>query len=192
MRNQSFWKLAFIILLGLNICFVAVLSYFLISPQEKKSPALDRGTEDWVEADFSMDKQSLEKLINYYILKEYDGGRFSYRLSIKNEVELIGQLEIFNEVVEMKMTFNPLVMENGDLALFQTSVQIGKFQLPVSYLMNFLNKIYHFPGWVEIYPNEKLVHIALSRLKMKNGVGLRAEEFDLSTGKIRFSLLFPN
>src|SRR5690606_26374985 len=124
----------------------------------------------------------LEQLINYYIRKEYSSGPLYYEVRLNDQVEVIGQLEIFNEIIELKMTFTPEAMENGDVLLTQTSVSIGKLNLPVSYIMNFMAKTYKFPAWVKIYPTEKVIHVDLSELVLKNGAQVRAEEFNLITG----------
>lgn len=189
-KRQNHWKLAFTLLCCINILIIGALFYLLILPEETEP--LNLAFEDsGIKVDFETDKSDLERLINYYIRKEYSSGQLSYEVRLNEEVEVIGQLEIFNETIEMKMTFTPQAMENGDLLLTQTSVSIGKLNLPVSYIMNFMAKTYKFPAWVKIYPAENVIHVDLTDLVLKNGAQVRAEKFDLQTGKIHLALIFP-
>jgi uncharacterized protein YpmS len=189
-KRKNRWKTAFILLCTINILMIGALFALFVLPKKTEPISIDYN-DSGIKAGFEIEKRELEQLINYYIQKEYNNGPFSYEVLLNEEVEVIGQLEIFNEFIEMKMTFTPQALENGDLLLAQTSVSIGKLNLPVSYIMNFMAKTYRFPAWVKIYPAEKVIHVDLSELVLKNGAQVRAEDFNLKTGKIHLALIFP-
>jgi len=192
MKNGKGWKIAFLALLSFNLLLLAIfLSFFFLQKESNWEhdgiPAHDSGTT----VQFETDKENLERLVNYYIQREYASGPISYAVRFQEEVELYGKINIFDEAIGMKMTFKPDAMENGDLLLTQTSVSIGNLNLPVSYIMNFMKNTYHFPDWVEIYPAERLIHVGLTKIDWKNGMIVRTKEFNLASDRIVFSVHFP-
>ena len=66
-------------------------------------------------------KQDLNRLINHYLKEEYSGS-LDYEVLLTDEVELYGNIPVFSENVEMKLTFEPVALENGDLELQQKTI----------------------------------------------------------------------
>lgn len=134
-------------------------------------------------------KDDLNKLINQFIEKENTDGPIDYKVLLTDQVELYGTLPIFDQDVEMKLTFDPKALDNGDIILTQNTASIGKVQLPTRYILNFIKKQYHFPKWVEIFPNEKMIYIHLTEVPLKDQFHLQANNFDLKDDDISFSLI---
>ena len=135
-------------------------------------------------------KQDLNTWINYYLTKEYTGS-FEYKVLLTDEVVLYGEIPIFNEKVEMKLTFEPVVLENGDLELQQKTISIGKLTLPVTLVLKFIQSSYSVPDWVTIQPNEKKVYMKLQNMKLKSELKVSVQEFDLKNNDIEFLLQVP-
>lgn len=100
-------------------------------------------------------------------------------------------MPIFHTDIQMKLTFEPIALENGDLLLKQKEISIGHLPLPVSYVMNFIENQYNFPDWVDIQPNEEEIYVHLTKMDLKNGMLVEAKTFDLEKNIIQFNLLLP-
>lgn len=190
--NKKFpWKTAFFTLLVINI---GMIIFFFISaflPTGGDSLTGENGVSKKTQARLTVmaNKKDLNILINDFIEKENADSPIDYKVKLNDEVELYGTLPIFDQNVEMKLTFEPKALENGDLILSQNTIYIGKLQLPSRYVMNFIKNNYHFPKWVEIFPNEKMIYIHLTDIELKNQLHIHANTFDLKNDDISFSLL---
>lgn len=188
--KKSRWKIAFFSLLVLNILIVGLLSYFIFSPGVNEIPKYNVKESDKINLKVKSNKKDLTNLINHYIQKENLNGPIDYSVILDNEVELFGTMQIFSEDVQLKMTFEPVALKNGDLLLKQKSILIGDLNLPVSYVLKFIQKSYKLPEWVTIVPNEEVIYVGLHDLKVNN-MTVRANTFDLENDDIEFSLQVP-
>ncbi|QQZ11105.1 YpmS family protein [Heyndrickxia vini] len=189
MKKQH-WKIAFFSLLTINIIIVGTIGYFIFSPGtstiHNKSPKGEK-----VNFKINTSKNDLTKLINHYIHKEGLNGPIDYSVQLTDEVELYGLIKIFSQDVQLKMTFEPEAQKNGDLLLKQKSILIGNLNLPVEYVLKFIQKSYKFPDWVTIQPNKKTIYVALQSMKVNNEMIVHADRFDLKNDDISFTLQIP-
>jgi uncharacterized protein YpmS len=130
-------------------------------------------------------------LINHYLKKEAADSPIAYQVVLGDEVELYGTLPLFSEKINMKMTFEPDALSNGDLVLKQKSINIGSLPLPVSSVLKFISETYKVPQGVDIRPNDKLVYINMQQLKLKSDIKIKVDQFDLKNDNIDFTLLVP-
>lgn len=191
MSKKFTWKTAFFTLLIINIVIIVFLFTMVFLPAGGDSLTGENEVSKKSQASLTVtaNKQDLNILINDFIEKENADSPIDYKVYLNDEVELYGTLPVFDQNVEMKLTFEPKALENGDLILSQNTIHIGKLQLPSRYVMNFIKNNYHFPKWVEIFPNEKIIYIHLTDIKLKNQLHIHANTFDLKNDDISFSLL---
>jgi uncharacterized protein YpmS len=186
------WKKAFFILLIIN---VAILLFLLVSIsipiKDKKIKLEENELQGYVPFLIHTQKDNLNEIINHYIEKEAAGGPIDYQVVLRDEVELYGTIPIFTDEIQMKLTFEPEALNNGDLILKQKSMAIGQMQLPVTYVLKFISDRYRLPKGVTIQPNDKLVYISMQKLKLKSDFKVRVKEFDLNSDDISFQLYVP-
>lgn len=186
------WKKWFIILLSINIGVILILFFIITWPIKDKIVENDYSPlQNYVPFLIHTKKENLNKVINHYIEKEAGGGPVDYQVVLGDEVELYGTIPVFTDEIQMKMTFRPKALENGDLVLQQKSVAIGKMELPVTYILNFIEKRYHLPKGVIIQPDKKMVYISMQNLKLKSDFKVRVNKFDLKNDDISFQLYVP-
>ncbi|WP_248559618.1 YpmS family protein [Niallia sp. NCCP-28] len=190
MVGHKKWKLAFLILLAVNLVIVIGLTVLIFLPSSKVNHISSSETNA-VGLDVATNKEDLTKIINYYIEKEGLDGPVHYEINLSDEVELYGYLPVFGQDIDLKLTFEPEALENGNLLLRQKSISIGKLPLPVSYVMKFIQQQYKLPGWVEINPNDETVYMHLTEMKIANGLSVNMQEFDLLEDKIQLKLILP-
>ncbi len=187
------WKIGFFILLGLITASILIFWILISLPAEESKIEPDRknAASDDVAFHVSTNKRDLNRVINHYLEEEAKNSQFEYQVLLTDEVELYGTLPIFSQELELKLTFEPQALENGDLILKQRSISVGRLNLPVSTVLKFVQDSYHLPEAVEIQPKEERVYVSMQRLKLKSDMKVRVDEFNLKKDNIKFTLLVP-
>jgi uncharacterized protein YpmS len=191
MKNK--WKLAFFVLFGLVAALILILFILVTSPAEDsklESEKIISGQDD-VAFKVATNKRDLNRVINHYIEEESKNSQIDYQVLLTDEVELYGTLPLFSQELELRLTFEPKAMENGDLILNQKSISVGKLRLPVSTVLKFVRDGYKLPDAVIIQPEEERVYVSMQRLKLKSDIKVRVNEFDLKKDNIKFTLFVP-
>ncbi|MCM3566897.1 YpmS family protein [Neobacillus mesonae] len=190
MKNK--WKIGFLVLLGINLLFaIIMLSLVLNSSEDVDKKLAKRPTGDQVSFHVKSNKYDLNKLINHYLEEEAADSPIDYRVLLTDEVELYGKIPVFSEELNLKLTFEPKALKNGDLVLEQKSMSLGQLPLPISYVLKFIKENYKLPKGVDIRPNDKLVYINMEQLKLKSDLKIKADQFDLKRNQIAFTILVP-
>jgi uncharacterized protein YpmS len=189
MNNK--WKRGFFLLLGLDLLIVIILLFLILSPAENEKMNWKEMKNNNVSFQVQSNKSDLNLLINQYLQKEASDSPIGYQVHLRDEVELYGTLPFFSQEIDMKLTFEPEALNNGDLVLKQKSISIGNLSLPVSYVLKFISENYKLPKGVDIQPNEKHVYIHMEQLKLKSDIKIKANKFDLKNDDISFTLLVP-
>lgn len=190
---MNHWRNGFFILLGIDLLIIVTLFVMVMKPGNNINipPESKEPTGEYVPFYIQSNKQDLNKLVNYYLQKEASGSPIDYRVVLGNEVELYGTMPMLSEALDLKMTFVPQALENGDLILRQKSISVGSLNLPVPYVLEFIAENYKLPAGVTISPNEKLVYISMQNLKLQDNAKVKVNKFDLNKNDIAFTLLVP-
>ncbi|MEH7113491.1 YpmS family protein [Neobacillus niacini] len=190
MKNK--WKRGFFLLLGLNgLIVIILLTLIMIPAGEKGKIQQNIPDNESVSFEVKSNKADLNRLINQYIKKEAADSPIEYSVRLEDEVELYGTLPFFSQEVDLKLTFEPEALDNGDLVLKQKSISVGSLPLPVSYVLKFIKENYKLPKGVDIQPNDKLIYVEMKQLKLKSDVKIKANRFDLLKDDIAFTILVP-
>ncbi|MEI5907302.1 YpmS family protein [Bacillus spongiae] len=188
MKNR--WKLAFFTLLVFVLIVLIVIFSFLFKPIEDDDivyKQIDREKED-IPLELTTNKENLTNLIDLYINENHLNGPIDYSVKLTDQIELYGTMAVFTGSIDLKMTFEPQVLSNGDLILKQKTISLGTINLPVPYVLKFIRDSYKLPEWVKIQPNEESIYVALTEMKLKSGLSVHAKTFDLATDQISFML----
>ena len=190
MKNK--WKTGFFLLLGFIVIIVIILLSLIMIPADEKGK-IQQTLPDNKNVSFEVksNKADLNVLINQYIKKEAADSPIKYNVQLQDEVELYGTLQFFSQEVDLKLTFEPEALDNGDLVLKQKSISVGSLHLPVAYVLRFIKENYKMPKGVEIHPNQKIVHVNMQQLELKSDVRIKVKTFDLIKDDIAFTILVP-
>ncbi|MBW8350915.1 YpmS family protein [Bacillus sp. IITD106] len=190
--KKNKWKLLFLTLLSINILVLLALSMMLfIAADQDPIPKTNISTDNMSEFLIQTKKQDLNQLINHYIEKEGLDGPIHYRVLLTDDVELYGEVQVFSQSMYLKMTFEPEALENGDLILKQKSLSLGDVKLPVTYILKFIRDSYKLPDWVIIQPNDKQIYVSLQHMKLKSGIRVKVEDFNLVDDQIAMKMFVP-
>lgn len=186
------WKKLFFLLLAIN--FIMVLSIVVLVNMPIKEiavPDIENENNQDVRFQVQTNKADLNKIINHYIEEEGMKSPIDYQVILQDEVELFGTVKVFTQDIEMKLTFEPESLENGDLILQQKSISIGQINLPVPFVLKFVRDQYDFPDWVSIQPNDELIYVSLQNMKLKSDIKVKVNKFDLKNDDLLFTLMVP-
>ncbi|MBC1969150.1 YpmS family protein [Listeria marthii] len=190
--KRNYWKwicitLIAVLLLSAGWVYVAV---FKLSPQEEPTPTLI-SNKSTVEFQTSTTKADLNQLISSYIEDFSKDQEIGYKVFVADNVNFTAEAKIFGEPVELHLKFSPKVVDNGNVELTLKDMSAGALPLPVSYVMNYVNKNYKFPDWVTIIPKKEKIYLSLDKLKLQGDTKVRADTLNLKKDDISFTLLVP-
>ena len=186
------WKVSFIGLLIVNILIIGGLLIMVYSPG--KTEEIVQSTQpsnSSIDLTLETNKQDLTTLINSYLQKEKLTKPISYKVLLTEKVMLIGKIPALGKEINLVLTFEPIVQENGDLVLEQESMTLGDLPLPVSYILKFINSNYSLPEMITIDAKERKVYAALTQMELKSDLAVKVESFNLHDDQIKFKIAVP-
>jgi uncharacterized protein YpmS len=189
MKNK--WKLGFFVLLGIDLLIMMSILFLVLTPANNQdlSNKIEPAGE-YVPFQVQSNKEDLNKLINYYLNKQASNTPVKYQVRLGNDVELEGKIPVFGEELNMKLTFEPEALKNGDIILKQKKISLGRLNLPVPYVLKLIEDNYNLPAGVEMKPDQKLVYMDMQKFTLNN-TKVKVDKFDLKQNKIAFTILVP-
>lgn len=194
-RGINIWKWAFFIFLVLIVSVLLWIGWQL-RPTEESTQSI--GTEEFVPVEgdelvFEMtsNRQQLNRVVNLYLSSELGEDFSGYAFTVDENVELSGIIQVFNFDVDFSLYMDPYVMEDGNLQLRATSIQLGAFELPTGLAMNVISQQLDLPEWVRINSEEQIILVALNEFELENGASLRMNRIDLEADDITIDIVLP-
>jgi uncharacterized protein YpmS len=188
MRNK--WKAAFFVLLLLIVAIPAAVILLLFT--NPTGGHLDRSALDSeIRANQKLlsihtEKEQVEDLLNKELKKKAPD--VNVYVNLRDEAVLNGSFTAFNQELPYQITFEPEVMDNGDLLLKEKDIQVGRFPLPGDQVFNLLKNTIDFPEWVDVYPADESILMKITEMPAKTGYAVKTEEFDLKKNSIKFGI----
>jgi uncharacterized protein YpmS len=189
----NIWKVAFFILVGLLASGVIAIMIFLESPGDSDPlPPMNQYSPKGSVLSVKATRNDLEALANNYIQKAMKGEKLPVIMEIKDDVRLHSELTAFGITFPLMMHFDPIVLEDGNLMLKQTSMEIADLELPPSTVLSVLRESVKLPPWMIVRPKEEEIFIQLSELDIAGNLQVRAKLVDLVNDNIVLEVTIPN
>ncbi|WP_019241872.1 MULTISPECIES: YpmS family protein [Bacillus] len=191
-KKRNVWKILFFTLVGIIVA--SLLSIVILVGIPSEVPEIDNSKSNSEETSILLqsNKESLNQLINNNIAKYQKTGSFQYDVRLTDVIELYTTIPVFDNNLQLKMTFKPYTLENGDLLLKQETMKLGQMKLPVSYVMNFIKKQNDLPEWLVINPKKEEIQVLLSEIILVDHYTMKVNNFDLKKDDISFRLVIPS
>ncbi|WP_216829382.1 YpmS family protein [Alkalihalobacterium elongatum] len=187
MKKTINWKVSFLVLAGFNIIillivFISILTLF---------PAIDKQEvpnipEAKPEANFTIKttRDELNQLIDLKLNEQSNQlVRYDVYLS-ESQIEFKTIIPILSREIGIQVDMLPEVASNGDLLLEISSISMGNFKLPQHLVLQTLLDHISFPSYVNVYPNEQLVHLSMSGITGEENISFYFQRFDLYNNEI--------
>lgn len=181
------WRLAFFVLLGLNLLALLAFFIFLTTPAKGHSLASANSVEslDGNSVILNVTKSDFEGIANTYIQQEMDNSPIPLTLAVNGDVSLSTELEIFSVALPILLRFDPYVQEDGNLLLVQKSVEVGMLDIPPESALKLLRDSVDLPEFMDVLPAEEQVLLKLTEIPLDGGISVQATSFNLKEDDIR-------
>lgn len=187
------WKIAFLTLLGVVLGSFAWLGVHLFSPSSQgttEPPATSVSSEN-LSFEVRSDTKQIEQLANQYLQKEMETDTLSYSLYLAEHVTLVGNLELFGVPIPLELELDPYVMEDGNLQLKARSFSLGALNLPLSFIMNQLDKQFELPKWVSVHAESEYLIVHFDEFALESGVHFSMTYINLAEDDLRMNVYVP-
>lgn len=189
----NWWKWLFLILvgslLGTGIWFTKTA---LMPVQIHSAPTTAMTTHDPV---FTVqDSQNSAHRIMAHYLKTYLKDRqIQYADSLgTHEAALSGSLQFSGNAVKFQLTFDPLVLKNGDVLLKAQNLNIGALPVHNCFDLRVIGHSYKILKWDCSDSKAGTVVSKLSTFKHSNGMTLKDKQLDLTHDDLEFAVYLPD
>ncbi|HSI67551.1 MAG TPA: YpmS family protein [Planococcus sp. (in: firmicutes)] len=186
------WRIAFFILLALNI--VAVFGFvLLVTTPSSDYRSYEAGSRTVVEGNsltVRTTKADFEGIANTYISRAMANQPIPLTLTIDDYVSLSTQLTVFSVDLPILLKFEPYVQEDGNLLLEQKSVEVGMLDIPPESALKLLRDSVDLPEFMEVHPAEEEVLLRLTDIPLDDGISVKATAFNLEENDIRLEVTF--
>ncbi|WP_050615310.1 YpmS family protein [Bacillus testis] len=192
-NNATAWKISFFALAGIIALAFLILFIKIGIPKDQPLPVAEstKTSQEASSINIKADKDTLNKLIANYIRKESDPEAFKYQVILNKTIEFYTEIPVFTKDLQLKMTFKPVPLDNGNLVLKERSMELGNMNLPASYVLNFIDKQKSLPEWLMINPKKEEIYVNLHDIDLFDGAILKVDTFNLKEDDISFKLVVP-
>lgn len=185
---------AFLILLGIIIS-LSIWIIVRLQPISSENTGEQAGDvtviEDSLRFEVVTDKNQLNRVINLYLEEELDEQFAGYNVVIDEDVQLSGALKVFGFDVDFLLRMDPYVVDDGNLQLRATSIQLGSFDLSIGIAMNVLSQQLDLPQWIRVDSEQQMILVALNEFQLENDVQFAMQRIDLQEDDIRLNIILP-
>ncbi|GEN50599.1 YpmS family protein [Alkalibacterium pelagium] len=193
-RGTNGWMWAFLILLGIIIS-LSIWIIVRLQPTSSENTGEQAGDvtviEDSLRFEVVTDKNQLNRVINLYLEEELDEQFAGYNVVIDEDVQLSGALQVFGFDVDFLLRMDPYVVDDGNLQLRATSIQLGSFDLPIGIAMNVLSQQLDLPQWIRVDSEQQMILVALNEFQLENDLQFAMQRIDLEEDDIRLNIILP-
>src|SRR5699024_8698385 len=114
-----------------------------------------------------------------------------YRVSLEDDVHLIGELPVFSSTVPLSVHLEPIVQDNGDVVLKQKSISLGLLELPNKKIMEYIDKYLLMPDWVIVNLSEEEGNLAVTEMDIRSNFEVTIEHIDLEVNNLALKIKVP-
>jgi len=186
------WKVSFFTLAGL-IAAALVYIIILVGTPSDSAPLLngEKGIPSNNHLTVNATKEDFEGIANTYIRRAMKNEPLPVRLSVKDDIILSSELTVFSYTLPVIMHFDPIVKEDGNLILKQSTVEVGQLNIPPSTVLKLLRDSVKLPPWMVVRPKEEELFIDLGALPISSDIRVKAKEFNLDKDEIILEITIP-
>lgn len=186
------WKLGFFGLAGLIAAAVAYVIFLIGSPAES-GPLPDMAKSNVSDHILTVraTKEDFEGIANSYIRKAIKNEPLPITIEVGDDVVLFSDMTVFSFTLPVIMHFDPIVREDGNLILKQSSMEIGQLNIPPSTVLKILRDSVKLPSWIIVRPKEEELFIDLSAIPVSGNLQVKAKTFNLAEDEIILEIIIP-
>lgn len=188
------WKVAFFLLIGVIVLLFTIIIFWAASPVEDVQIERENITVQPTDSVLLVETTAddFEKIVLKFLENELKSTSLPVDIVVGEAIILKSELTVFGVTVPFSMEFEPIVNEDGNVQLKQTSVNVGKLNIPPVTVLKLMNDAVEFPQWIVVRPNEEEIFVDLTNLSLPSGAHIKAKEIDLEKNYILLEVIVPN
>ncbi|MEG0259300.1 MAG: YpmS family protein [Lysinibacillus sp.] len=189
------WKIAFFTLAGAILFSIVLIVYLATATVDdgdyntNKSPNSDSSEGNVLVVQTTA--KEFESIAKQYLKDAVKDAPFPIEFTIGKDIQLKSELAVFYTEIPITMQFEPIVDEAGNIILKQTTMNVGRLNIPPETAMKIMRDSVTFPSWITVRPSDAEIYVDLSRLNIASGSRVRAKELDLANEKILLEIIVP-
>ena len=188
LKKWNYWKIAFIVLITINLfVIISTLIPSRSKQQVSTTPIVEQG-ENWME--ITLSKNEIQNILEIISQKnQVENPSFPNFVMNDSVIQITGDANALGVTVPYKMTTVPYVTEEGMIQLKIQSVQLGGFSLPVFLALGRLQQM-EFPEWFQL--NTENQYFLLNLSGIHEGSTIKAKKINLKANEFIFSISISN
>ena len=187
--SVNWWKWAFLGLVLVLILFVVQLmgSFQSVSINEPNNNEVTHTDQEMVFT-ATANREDTEQFINTFLSTVLDEEENNFSVELKDQLLVHGQLEVFQLNVPFTISFDPYILENGNVQLRASAVELGTFSLPVGATMSLVADQFYVPDFIAIDSEEEMIVINLNEFNTEQNISVEMVRIDLPEDEIQMNL----
>lgn len=187
--SVNWWKWAFLGLVLVLILFVVQLmgSFQSVSINEPNNNEVTHTDQEMVFT-ATANREDTEQFINTFLSTVLNEEENNLSVELKDQLLVHGQLEVFQLNVPFTISFDPYILENGNVQLRASAVELGSFSLPVGATMSLVADQFYVPDFIAIDSEEEMIVINLNEFNTEQNIGVEMVRIDLPEDEIQMNL----
>ena len=178
--SVNWWKWAFLGLVLVLILFVVQLmgSFQSVSINEPNNNEVTHTDQEMVFT-ATANREDTEQFINTFLSTVLDEEENNFSVELKDQLLVHGQLEVFQLNVPFTISFDPYILENGNVQLRASAVELGTFSLLVGATMSLVADQFYVPDFIAIDSEEEMIVINLNEFNKEQNISVEMVRIDL-------------
>ena len=188
-QGTNLWKWAFIGLVTV-LLFVGFQLFNAVQPvsiNEPNQDVISYGDEQMT-VTATINREDTEQFMNTFLTATLAEQYSNYYVEVNEQLNIHGDLEFFSFTVPFMLTFDPYVLENGNVQLRADAVQLSSFSLPVGAVMSLLGNQLEVPDFIAIDSDSQIIVLNLNELAEDYNVAVELLRIDLPEDEIEMNL----
>ena len=187
--SVNWWKWAFLGLVLVLILFGFQLmgSFQSVSINEPNNNEVTHTDQEMVFT-ATANREDTEQFINTFLSTVLNEEENNLSVELKDQLLVHGQLEVFQLNVPFTISFDPYILENGNVQLRASAVELGTFSLPVGATMSLVADQFNVPDFIAIDSEEEMIVINLNEFNTEQNISVEMVRIDLPEDEIQMNL----
>lgn len=186
------WKISFFLLAGIIVAAIVYVFILIGATAESEPiPPAKENTNASHTLTVSSTKEDFEGIANTFLQRAMKKEPLPVTIQVEDDIMLTSELTVFSYTLPVTMHFNPIVQEDGNVLLKQSSLELGGLNLPPSTVLKVLKDSVTLPEWMIVRPKEEEIFIDLSDLSISGDLQVKAKEFNLAEDEILLEIIIP-
>ncbi|MEY8370645.1 DUF2140 family protein [Aerococcaceae bacterium 50-4] len=179
------WKWAFwLLLLAILLPVIGFYLYIQTADQEganmTEAPTSTETNDETITAEANLSTVSFNRLVSAVI----GGEDVPYQLTVDDQVSFAGTIDALGTEVAYTMQGHPSVMDNGNIAIDVTNIELAGLQLPISTVLAIFQLTLPTNLPMQVLAAEEQIIIRLDHVSADMDFAIRASSIDLANDEI--------